>query len=72
MTDVLIYTLVALYFLAPIVISALKGKYGFACVGIVFHLFPLIGTCRLAKPNSVWARKWYDDAKMAKARERFA
>jgi cell division protein FtsW (lipid II flippase) len=50
----------------------LKGKRGFACLGIVIPLVWLTGAIRLGKPTSYWARRWYGDAKMAEAEQRFA
>jgi hypothetical protein len=48
-----------------------KGKIGFAVLGIA--LFPawIVGATRLAKPESWWARRYYDPAKLALGRRRF-
>jgi hypothetical protein len=71
MSDVLIYAAVFVYFLAPIVVCALKGKWWTAGAGVVFHIFPLVGAFRLAKPKSTYARRWYNDDMRAKALARF-
>lgn len=60
-----------------IVICFLKGKRGFALLSI-FSLFipvlswvPIIGACRIARPDSWWARKKYGPEKMKIAHQRF-
>jgi len=50
----------------------LKGKRGFAFLGVIIPFVWLIGAIRLAKPTSYWATRWYSDAKMAEAEQRFA
>jgi hypothetical protein len=50
----------------------LKGKRGFAFLGIVIPFVWLIGAIRLAKPTSYWATRWYSYGKMAEAEQRFA
>ena len=54
------------------VITGLKGKYGFLAAGLLIGLFWIVGALRLAKPDSWWARRFYDEEKMRRARERFA
>lgn len=63
----------SLFFLGLGIATALKGKYVLALVGVVvpFWIWP-VASVRLAKPASVWARWFYDDAKMARADARFA
>jgi hypothetical protein len=50
----------------------LKGKRGFVFLGVFIPFVWLIGAIRLAKPTSHWATRWYSDAKMAAAEQRFA
>lgn len=57
--------------LAIVVITFMKGKYVFGVIGIFVPLFALFGACRLAKPDSSWARNNYDDVKLAASRERY-
>lgn len=57
--------------LALSVISFLKGRIDHGVVAIFIPFFGLWATCRLAKPNSPWARKFYGDAKVQRSRERF-
>lgn len=52
------------------VATGLKGKWATLLLGVL--LFPawIVGGIRLAKPNSLWARRFYSDAKRDRARER--
>lgn len=49
----------------------LKGKRGFVFLGVFIPFVWLIGAIRLAKPTSHWATRWYSDAKLAAAEQRF-
>jgi hypothetical protein len=53
------------------VISFLKGRIGLGVIAIFVPLFGLWATFRLAKPASPWARRFYDEHKAQRARERF-
>jgi hypothetical protein len=58
--------------LTPAVITALKGQWilfgaGFVLLGMVW----VIAAFRLARPNSVWARRFYGPDKLARARARY-
>jgi uncharacterized paraquat-inducible protein A len=55
-----------------LVVCWLKGKRGSAFLGVVIPFVWLIGAIRLAKPTSYWATRWYSDAKMTEAEQRFA
>jgi hypothetical protein len=57
--------------IALAVITFLKGKYGFGVLGIFIWVFWLVGAIRLAKPDSVWARNFYDEERVKEATERF-
>lgn len=48
----------------------LKGKLMTAVVGLFVPAVALVGTLRLAKPGSRWARR-YDPPRLARARERY-
>jgi hypothetical protein len=52
------------------IICLLKGKLVTGLVGLPIPLLGLVGAIRLAKPSSFWARRFYSEAKMAKAQER--
>ena len=66
------WILLSLFFLALGITSALKGRYILAAIGIVvpFWIWP-VAAVRLAKPRSLWATWFYDDAKMRRAASRF-
>ena len=53
-------------------LAVLKGKYVLGLVGFFISPFAEVGAIRLARPQSIWARKRYDPGgeKMAKARKR--
>jgi hypothetical protein len=58
--------------LTPAVITALKGQWvlfgaGFLFLGMVW----VIAAFRLARPKSVWARRFYGPEKLARARARY-
>jgi hypothetical protein len=58
--------------LTPAVVTGLKGqrllfRAGFATVGFVW----LIAAFRLARPGSWWARRFYDEEKLRRARTRY-
>jgi hypothetical protein len=54
-----------------VVICFMKGKLMWGVVGIYAFPIAVYGASRLAKPNSSWAKKRYDEAKMARSRERY-
>jgi TPR repeat protein len=64
-------------YLVAIIVSGLKGKPFCAGIGIVgllvpgISLWPIVGAIRLAKPDSIWARKYYAEAKMKLSEGRF-
>lgn len=55
----------------PLIVTALKGKRGLALAGILFHPCWWFGAIRLAKPESYWARRFYDSEKLHHAQTRF-
>jgi hypothetical protein len=68
----------------PLLTCVAKGKYWVAlwCVVGLFAIIsvlvlvplvvPICCAIRLAKPSSFWAKRFYDDAKLERARARFA
>ena len=66
----MIVVLVAVCF-APGVVAALKGHLALFAAGFFFGLVWFIAAFRLAKPNSVWARRYYSSEKLDKARARY-
>jgi hypothetical protein len=51
-------------------VNAVKGKYLNGALGIVLPIVGVISAFRLAKPNSLWAKR-YGPAKLEKAAERY-
>ena len=53
-------------------ITAAKGRWGWLAAGLVFGglLWP-VAALMIATPDSLWARTYYGDAKMARARRAF-
>jgi hypothetical protein len=51
--------------------SFLKGKWMTAVFGVVIPIVAIVGALRLAKPGSWWARRYYDEQKLTRARKRF-
>ena len=50
-----------------VVISLLKGRIWLGVLGLLFPLLALIGTFRLARPHSPWARRRYKEGGRANA-----
>jgi hypothetical protein len=48
----------------------LKGKYRLSVLALPIPAVAVAGAVRLARPGSVWARRWYSPARAARARER--
>ncbi|AZQ32146.1 hypothetical protein EJ357_00510 [Streptomyces cyaneochromogenes] len=62
---------VLVIWVVPLVVTALKGKYGMAVFGVAFHFLWWVGAIRLAKPDSFWSRRFYDDDRLREAVRRF-
>jgi signal peptidase I len=62
----------AVLLVACAAITAAKGKWVTLVLGLV--LFPawIVGAIRLAKPNSVWEKRFYTESKRMRAEERAA
>jgi len=65
------FGVIALNLLCALV-SMLKGKLALGLLGIFIPVVGVITAIRLAKPASVWARRFYDERKLERARRRFA
>jgi hypothetical protein len=61
-------------FVIPAAINFAKGKIGWGLCSLIGLLWPFaVGAAiRLARPESWWARRLYDEETMARSRERFA
>ena len=54
-------------------LAIVKGKISTGLIGILVPVVALVGTVRLAKPGSPWARRWYPPGsrRLARSTERF-
>ncbi|MGK2878864.1 MAG: hypothetical protein ACSLFF_09880 [Solirubrobacterales bacterium] len=67
-----IFVIAALFLVTSLsVISILKGRIAHGVVTVFIPFFGLWATCRLAKPNSPWARRFYHEDKLARSAERY-
>jgi hypothetical protein len=48
-----------------------KGRVLLGVIGVFIPIVAIFGAVRLAHPASIWAKRRYDDARMARARARF-
>jgi hypothetical protein len=55
-------------------LAILKGKPFLGLIGLFIPVFSFVGVCRLAAPDSPWARRFYpgDERKLERSRERYA
>jgi hypothetical protein len=56
-----------------VVIGCLKGRYALSVVGMVvlFGIPAILAATRLARNDSWWARRFYDDGRLSEADERY-
>ncbi len=56
-----------------IAVTMLKGKLKQGLFGIVFFPISMVGALRLAKPSSIWARRFYaeDGRRLRRSRDRY-
>jgi hypothetical protein len=59
-----------LFNLAVAVFALFKGKVWTGVIGLFISLVALVGAIRLARPGSLWARRRYDERKLARAAAR--
>lgn len=52
------------------VVCLLKGKIVLGLLGLPAPLLSYVGACRLAKPESFWARRFYGEKRMVRATKR--
>ncbi len=65
-------TLVVVVHIGYIIVCLLKGKIFTGLIGLAVPIVGLIGAIRLAKPESFWAKRNYDEAKLERSRARHA
>lgn len=70
LVTILITVGIVLIYLVPAVITGMKGKQGMVSAGFFLHPLWWVGAIRLARPDSYWARRFYDDDKRMRALER--
>jgi hypothetical protein len=70
-TTILLVTLTVS--LGLVTITFLKGKFWMGLISLVIGgaFVSIFGATRLAKPDSWWAERFYDDDKRHRARQRF-
>lgn len=66
----LVVVVLLLFHFVFVAITALKGKYPTALVGLFVSPAVWVGAVRLARPTSPWARRRYSPQKLAHARQR--
>lgn len=56
-----------------VVVGSLKGRYALSVAGLffVFGIPAILSATRLAREDSWWARRKYDDEQLARARDRY-
>jgi hypothetical protein len=57
----------ALFHLSLIVVCVVKGKYGMALLGAFVPVVAVVAAIRLARPDSLWARRRYAERRADKA-----
>jgi hypothetical protein len=58
--------------LAIVAVCAAKDRVILAVIGMFIPIVGVVGAVRLGRPSSPWARRFYDPAKLDRARKRFA
>jgi hypothetical protein len=58
--------------LALVLAAAAKGRPFLAVVGVFVPVFAAVGAVRLARPSSIWARRFYDAGELERAKARHA
>jgi hypothetical protein len=69
--DVINLILTQLFNLTFVVICLMKGKLMYGVLGFYIPPIAIVGSLRLARPDSRWARKRYDEEKVARSRARY-
>ena len=69
--DILGYILLQVPGWTLAILCFLKGKLNWGVIGLFFWPVAAIGAFRLARPDSWWAKRRYEDEKLARSRERY-
>lgn len=59
------------FVLTFVLLSATKGRVFLAVIGMFIPIAGMVGAIQLARPNSIWARRLYDQRKLARAQQRY-
>jgi hypothetical protein len=70
-TEISVIVIVFVLTLAPAAVTALKGHLLLFVAGFFVYLVWPVAAFRLAKPNSAWARRYYDAEKLERSRARY-
>ena len=56
-----------------VVVGCLKGRYALSLVGmlVLFGIPAILAATRLARADSWWAKRFYDDEQLARSEERY-
>ena len=56
-----------------VIVGCLKGRYALSIVGmfVLFGVPAILAATRLARANSWWANRYYDEKKLGQARDRY-
>lgn len=73
MGDALVSGMVLIAVGSVVTIGCLKGRYALSLIGLLFALGTpaLLAAARLARADSWWARRFYDQAKLDKVATRY-
>ncbi len=56
-----------------VVVGCLKGRYALSLVGlfVLFGIPAILAATRLARTDSWWAKRFYDDAQISRSTDRY-
>jgi hypothetical protein len=58
--------------LGLVFVAAAKGRILLAVIGMFVPVVSLVGVAQIARPSSFWARRFYDQRKLDRARKRYS
>jgi hypothetical protein len=70
-TGLVATSILVLFHFAYTIVCLLKGKLATGLIGFTLPVVALVGSIRLAKPSSFWAKRFYRQAKAARSEARF-
>jgi hypothetical protein len=60
------------FVLGFVLLSAAKGRVFLAVIGMFIPVTAIVGAVQIARPESIWARRFYDPRKLERANTRYA